>query len=92
MSLVEDGLSVARSRPSLHNPAPPDHHHHHHHHQQNAEPSISSAAPPPTELTELDRLLLQSTQIDLITQIRDAARHLQNLTDQLAASETDLLH
>ena len=83
MLLVEDGLSVARSRPSLHKPAPADH-------QQNAEPSSSAASP--TELTELDRLLLQSTQIDLIAQIRDAARHLQNLTDQLAASETDLLH
>lgn len=83
MSLVEDGLLVARSRPSLHKPAPSNHGH-------NAEPSSSTA--PPTELTELDRLLLQSTQIDLITQIRDAARHLQNLTDQLVASETDLLH
>ena len=75
VSLVDDGLSAVRS-PSFHSTVPSD---------QNAEPS-ASAAP----LTELDLLLLQSTQIDLITQIRDTARHLQSLTDQLGASGADL--
>lgn len=88
VSLVDDGLSVIRSPPSLHSGTPrpsPNQNWIDQHNIENIEPVGGAEA---TSMTELDILLLQSTQMDLVTQIRDVARQLKSLTDQLSASET----